>query len=66
MIKMIKNAIVTDGFLGCCHALLLMDDTVILATNREMCEAKLKIVIQYCQEFGMSMNTKKTIFFCNK
>ena len=63
MIKMIKNAIVTDGFLGCCHALLLMDDTVILATNREMCEAKLKIVIQYCQEFGMSMNTKKTKFF---
>ena len=63
MIKMMKNAVATDGFLGCLHALLLMDDTVILATSREMCEAKLKIVIQYCQEFGMSMNTKKTKFF---
>ena len=42
---------------------MLMDDTVILATNRQMCEAKLKVVIQYCKEFGMIINTKKTKYF---
>ena len=63
MIKMIKNAVEEDGFLGGLHALLLMDDTVILATSREMCEAKLRVVLQYCQEFGMSVNVKKTKFF---
>ena len=63
MIKMIKNAVEEDGFLGGLHALLLMDDTVIIATSREMCEAKLRVVLQYCQEFGMSVNVKKTKFF---
>ena len=63
MIKMLKNAIANDGFLGCLHALLLMDDTVILATSREMCESKLNVVVKYCQEFGMCMNAKKTKFF---
>ena len=58
MIKMIKNAVEEDGFLGGLHALLLMDDTVIIATSREMCEAKLRVVLQYCQEFGMSVNVK--------
>ena len=63
MVKMLKNAIAADGVLGLLHALLLMDDTVILATSRERCEAKLRVVIQYCQEFGMIINTKKTQFF---
>ena len=27
-----------------------------------MCEAKLRVVLQYCQEFGMSVNVKKTKF----
>ena len=40
-----------------------MDDTVILATNRQMCEAKLKVVIQYCKDYGMIINTKKTKYF---
>ena len=63
MVRMIKNAIATDNFLGTLHTLLLMDDTVVLATSREMCEAKLKVVIQYCQEFGMDLNIKKTKYF---
>ena len=63
MVKMMKNAIARDGFLGCLHTLLLMDDTVVLATSREMCEEKLKVVIQYCEDYGMIMNTKKTKFF---
>ena len=57
---MMRNSIAEDGFLGGLHALLLMDDTVIIATNRISCEAKLKIVLKYCEEFGISINVKKT------
>ena len=63
MVRMIKDAVARDGFLGALHALLLMDDTVILATSRQMCEAKLGVVIQYCQGFGMNLNIKKTKYF---
>ena len=63
MVKMVKGAFANDGFLGALHALLLMDDTVILATSRERCESKFKIVTQYCKEFGMLINVKKTKFF---
>ena len=63
MIKMMRNSIAEDGFLGGLHALLLMDDTVIMATNRSSCEAKLKIVLKYCEDFGMSINVKKTKFY---
>ena len=63
MIKMIKSSIAEDGFLGSLHALLLMDDTVVVATNRAMCEAKLRVVIDYCNDYGMSINSKKTKFF---
>ena len=66
MIKMIKNSIVEDGFLGGLHALLLMDDTVIVATNRTKCEEKLKVVINYCNEYGMGINVKKDNFFCHQ
>ena len=62
MVKMIKRAIGNDGFLGMLHALLLMDDTVVLATSRDMCEAKFKIILQYGNEFGMGVNVKKTQF----
>ena len=63
MLRMIKDRIVTDGFLGSLHALLLMDDTVILATSREMCSRKLDTVLNYCREYGMEINEKKTKFF---
>ena len=39
-----------------------MDDAVILATSREMCLRKLSVLCQYCQEFGMIINEKKTKF----
>ena len=63
MVRMLKRAFISDGFLGALHALLLMDDTVVLATNRQMCEAKLRVIIQYCKEFGMIINGKKTKYF---
>ena len=63
MIKMIKEQIGEDGYLGMLHALLMMDDTVILATSRVMCERKLTILARYCSEYGMVINEKKTNFF---
>ena len=66
MVRMLKRAFEADGFLGTLHALLLMDDTVILSTNRQMCEAKLRVVIEYCRDFGMQNNTKKTKYYCDQ
>ena len=39
-----------------------MDDTVILATSREMCIKKLDAVLNYCENYGMEINVKKTKF----
>ena len=36
MIKMMKERVEIDEFLGALHALLLMDDTVIIATSRDV------------------------------
>ena len=63
LVRMLSNAIVSDGFLGGLHVLLLMDDAVILATNREMCKSKLSILYQYCNDYGMVINEKKTKFY---
>ena len=62
MVKMIKEAVPVDGFLGDLHALMLMDDTVILATSREMCLKKFNAVLDYCENYGMEINEKKTKF----
>ena len=66
MVKMIKESVQSDGFLGRLHALMLMDDTVIMATSRENCLKKLDAVLKFCEEYGMEINEKKTKFFCNQ
>ena len=63
MVKMVKEALPIDGFLGNLHMLMLMDDTVIMASSRESCKVKLRAVVKYCNEYGMEMNEKKTKFF---
>ena len=63
MVRMLKRIVPTDGFLGSLHSLLLMDDTVILALSRKMCEKKLSVVCQFCEESGMKVNENKTNFF---
>ena len=63
MVKMIKETLPVDGFLGTLHCLLLMDDTVILATSRDMCKRKLDILFDFCNEYGMILNEKKSKFF---
>ena len=63
MVKMIKESVQSDGFLGRLHVLMLMDDTVIMATSREKCLKKLEAVLNFCDEYGMEINEKNTKFF---
>ena len=59
MARMI-NTVGDDGFLKSLHTLLLMDDTVLLATSRESLIKKIQIVKLFCKRYGMSLNVKKT------
>ena len=62
LIKMLKDRCPHDGFLKFLHVLMLMDDTVILATSRNSLEAKLGILSEFCVSHGMIMNSSKTKF----
>lgn len=62
MIDMVKQEYARDGFLGALNILLLMDDTVILATSREKLVGKLTVVMNFCENYGMSVNERKTKF----
>ena len=62
MVRMVKESVLNDGFLGSLHILMLMDDTVIMATSREKCLRKLDAVLKFCEEYGMEINEKKLSF----
>jgi len=62
LIRKLKAQCPLDGFLQWLHCLMLMDDTVILATSRTMFKMKLKILEEYCREYGMIINEDKTKF----
>ena len=49
-----------DGYLGRLHVMLLMDDTIIMATSRARLQSKLETLQNFCNNFGMEMNEKKT------
>ena len=40
-----------------------MDDTVILSSSRYLYMQKMAKVLEFCNEFGMEINIKKTSFF---
>ena len=63
MVRMIKEKVGIDGFLGNMHTLLMMDDTVIMSTSREKMVEKLEVLVEYCHSYGMVINEKKTKFF---
>lgn len=63
LIRMLKEQCESDGFLGWLHALVLMDDTVLLSTSREGIMNKLRILKAFCDGHGMIINEKKTKFF---
>ena len=51
-----------DDFLGWVHCLLLMDDTILLATTREKAAAKINVLKNFCGTSGMVINIAKTKF----
>ena len=48
-----------DGFLGRLHCLLLMDDTILLATSRDQCIKKVEVLRNFCNQSGMVINQSK-------
>ena len=56
------NTFGNDGFLNGLNAILLMDDTAIVATSMDACVAKVALLLDYCDSYGMQINTDKTRF----
>ena len=49
-----------DSFLLDVHALMLMDDTVLLASTRERIIEKLEVFMKFCEKYGLVVNELKT------
>jgi hypothetical protein len=62
LITSMKERCQLDSYLGWLHTLMLMDDTVILATSRQRCLEKLTVLMDYSLDFGMQINEAKTKF----
>ena len=60
LILLIKSKCSPEPILGWLHTLMLMDDTVILATSRESMAKKLELLDEYCKTSGMRINESKT------
>ncbi len=65
LIRMLKEQCGSDGFLGSLHALVLMDDTVLLSTSKEGMINKVRILKTFRDGHGMIINENKNSFFCN-
>jgi hypothetical protein len=62
LVRMLNAQHPVDDFLGTLHALLLMDDTILLATSRQKCLDKLNTLLNFCDQYGMELNQRKTKF----
>ena len=49
-------------FLVWLHILVMMDDTVLLSTTKQGMKDKIKILNDYCNSYGMTINYSKTKF----
>ena len=56
MLKLVGN----DSFLVDVHALMLMDDTVLLASTRKKIIEKFTVLMEFCVKYGMKVNELKT------
>ncbi len=63
LIKMMKMRCQRETFIDWLHILLFMDDTVLLSTSRSNIQQKLRILKEFCDEYGMKVNAEKTKFF---
>ena len=52
----------SDGFLQDLHCLLMMDDSVILATSRERFQENINVLMKFCGDYGITVNEAKTKF----
>ena len=66
MVKMLKQGSPVDGFLSWLHVLVMMDDTILLSTSRESMQNKIKIMYDFCNSHGMTINNNKTKFMVVK
>eukprot|EP00914_Ancora_sagittata_P013201 GHVO01025696.1.p2 GENE.GHVO01025696.1~~GHVO01025696.1.p2 ORF type:complete len:105 (-),score=19.67 GHVO01025696.1:184-498(-) len=62
LIKEMKSKCPPDGYLQWLHVLMLMDDTIILASNRQRAQEKVRTLTSFCEKYGMVVNEKKTKF----
>lgn len=62
LVKLYHSHCSEDGFLRWVHCLLLMDDSVLLSTSRDRAIEKLRIMTEFCSQYGMQMNCAKTNF----
>ena len=62
LVRDIKEICGLDGYLGWVHSLLLMDDTILLATSRKDAIRKIAILHNFCESSGMVINMGKTKF----
>ena len=62
LLRKLKSQCQNDGFLQWLHALMLMDDTVLLASDRDKCLEKVDILLDFCNDSGMVINEGKTKF----
>ncbi len=58
LIRIIKEGCGYDGFLRWLHILVLIYDTVLLSTSRVNMLRKLKLLGEYCHDYGMKSKTK--------
>ncbi len=63
LIMLMTQGCGSDGVLAWQHVLVLMDDTVMVATTRKKLIKKLNILPKYCKEYGMKINQSKTKYF---
>ena len=54
------RALGNDSYLNDIHALMLMDDTVLLASTREKLIEKFTVLMDFCKKYGMFINEVKT------
>jgi hypothetical protein len=62
LIRDLKRRCAPDGFLEWLHVLMLMDDTILLATNRQRAIEKVHVLMDFCRTSGMQINEAKTKF----
>ena len=60
------NKLGPDGFLGGLHSLLLMDDTVILATSRSSMLQKLNTLIETSNRLNTQLHPDKSKIFLSE